>query len=141
MKRRTLFTLPLLSAAPHPLRADPAHGDPRLEKLFTTFMAPCCWRGNLLVHQSPKAEELRADIVKLIAAGKSDDEIKVAYVQRYSQRILAMPEGTRGQLLSWAPALATGGGIAAVALAIQRMRTPALPANPADLPPLPEIDE
>lgn len=142
MKRRTALSLPLLTIAANSLQADPAHGDPRLEKLFTTFMAPCCWRGNLLVHQSPKAQELREEIVKLVGSGKSDDEIKAAYVQQYSTRILAMPEGTRGKMLSWAPALATGGGVAAVAWAIQRMRAPApAPDTSAALPPLPEIDE
>jgi len=145
VKRRTVLSLPLLTVAANSLQADPAHGDPRLEKLFTTFMAPCCWRGNLLVHQSPKAQELREEIVKLISAGKSDEQIKAAYVQQYSTRILAMPEGTPGQMLSWAPALATGGGVAAVAWAMQRMRgtapAPETLAAPATLPPLPEIDE
>jgi len=42
--------------------ANAANGDPRLERLFSKFMAPCCWRENLLSHSSPfgtAAESLR----------------------------------------------------------------------------------
>lgn len=44
------------------------------------FVAPCCWRENLAVHQSPDAEKTRAEIVQLVAAGKTEDEIVEHYV-------------------------------------------------------------
>jgi cytochrome c-type biogenesis protein CcmH/NrfF len=100
MKRRAVFLLPMAAAC---LLADPANGDPRLEKLFARFIAPCCWQGNLLVHNSPQADELRADIRRRVAEGETDEQIKAAYLEKYSMRILAVPDGSRGQWLTWTP--------------------------------------
>ncbi len=47
----------------------------------------------------------------MIAAGRSDDEIKRDLVRRYSPRILAMPEGARGQWLVWATPVVTVSGM------------------------------
>lgn len=107
------LALTLLSGAilPSLLSANPAHGDPRLEKLFSQFMSPCCWRENLLAHQSPKAGELRDGIVRRIAAGESDEQIKAAMIAEYSSRILALPEGSKRHWLSWTPLVATAGGL------------------------------
>jgi cytochrome c-type biogenesis protein CcmH len=135
-----MFSLPLLAAAAPILKADPAHGDVRLEKLFATFIAPCCWRANLLVHQSPKAEELRAEIEKSVSAGKTDDEIKATLIKQYSIRILALPEGVKGQWLSWVPIAAVSAGIGAVAIAIRQMQSKLPPDEAGPLPPLPDFE-
>ncbi len=145
MHRRGVFLLPLFLAFRGNLRANPANGDPRKEKLFSMFIAPCCWRENLLVHHSPKADEMRAEIEKLVAAGRTDDEIKKSFVNQHSLRVLAMPEGARGQWLACAPIAAIGAGLGVVALfvsrSLHRSATP-VPANTpaANLPDLPEGD-
>lgn len=118
------------------LHANPANGDPRLEKLFSRFMAPCCWRENLLAHHSPKADELRADIVRRVAAGESDGQIKQAMIGAYSLRILSQPEGARLQWLSWTPRLVTAAGLALVLAILARALRPApMPGLPASLLP------
>ena len=139
MHRRGVFAFPIalaVSFAAQTLRANPANGDPRKEKLFSSFIAPCCWRENLLVHQSPKADELRAEIEKLVAAGKSDDDIRKTLVDQYSTRILALPEGVLGDWLSWTPIAATAFGLTAVALFIRRSirLKPAQPPGDAPTP-------
>jgi cytochrome c-type biogenesis protein CcmH/NrfF len=103
------------------LRANPANGDPRLEKLFPQFIAPCCWRENLLAHHSPKSDEMRAEIKRLVAEGRSDGEVKAVFIEQYSIRILALPEGARGRWLAWTPVVAALAGLGVVLLTIRRM--------------------
>lgn len=139
LTRRQMALLPLAAGA---VRADLANGDPRLEKLYGSFIAPCCWRANLRTHQSPKADELRADIQRLIAEGRSDDEIKAQFIDRYTRRILALPEGATGDLLSWMPWAAATAGLGAIGVFLHRStaQQPA-PAPPGELPELPELPD
>lgn len=130
MNRRSAV-LSLLSAGLH---ANPANGDPRLEKLFTQFTAPCCWRENLLTHHSPAADEMRAEILQKIAAGQTDDQIKASFIARYTIRILAEPEGVRALWLSSIPILASAIGIGVVALVIRNLHNPTPPVAAAHLP-------
>lgn len=120
MRRRSLLrVLPgilLISNA----RADLAESDPRLERLFGMFIAPCCWRENLRVHHSPAADDLRAEIRGYIAAGWTDERIKTHLVEAHTKRILAMPEGSQGQALSWTPWAFLAAGAALVGWWIQR---------------------
>lgn len=142
MHRRGVFALPLILAFRGKLCANPANGDPRKEKLFSMFIAPCCWRENLLVHHSPKADEMRAEIGKLIADGRTDDEIKKAVVDQYSLRILSMPEGARGQWLSWMPIAASSVGLGAIGLFVRRsLRNAQAVASSPDVGPLPNLPE
>lgn len=110
----------LLTWAATALQANPANGDPRLEKLYSQFISPCCWRENLLAHHSPKADELRAAIVRLVAEGRSDEQIKAVFIEEYSIRILALPEGVRGQWLLWTPWLVALAGLGVVTAVIKR---------------------
>ncbi len=108
MLRRSLLGSALFLPAAALLEADMAGGNRRLSKLFATFIAPCCWRENLMVHHSPKADELRAEIRGYLARGWSDEQIRSKLVETYTKRILAMPEGVQGQWLvsmPWAVAL------------------------------------
>ncbi|BDC49887.1 hypothetical protein F183_A22030 [Bryobacterales bacterium F-183] len=84
------------------------------------FIAPCCWRENLTVHQSPKADELRAEIDGYVQQGWSDQQIQDKLIGAYSRRILALPEGTQGHVLSWAPWVALLSGGAFVSWVIAR---------------------
>ncbi|MBK7928565.1 MAG: cytochrome c-type biogenesis protein CcmH [Bryobacterales bacterium] len=145
MNRRSVLLAPLLMASSGRARANVADGYPRLEKLYPMFIAPCCWRENLMVHHSPKATELRAEIVALVGEGKTDDEIKAYMLERYSTRILSLPEGTRGSWLQWTPRVlaVTGAGVVAWvikrSLANHRQQPP--PAAPTGkLPDLPESE-
>jgi len=139
-RRGFLFVSAMAAGVPAAL-ANLANGDPRLEKLFLMFIAPCCWRENLLVHSSPTADELRADIRKKVEAGLTDDQIKASFLSRYSTRILAMPEGVKGQWLNWTPWLLSAGGLAALSGIVWRSVHREKPVlAQANLPELPEED-
>ena len=134
MHRRGVFFIPLAALAASPLRGDPSNGDPRLYHLFSSFVAPCCWRENLLTHQSPKADELRADIRRRIALGHTDSQIKQALLTQYSRRILATPDGSAGRWLTWTPVAACAAGVAALGLILHRLRSQSPPEPPATIP-------
>jgi cytochrome c-type biogenesis protein CcmH/NrfF len=125
-----------LLAAPS-AQAGYGQGDPRLEKLYTTFIAPCCWRDNLAEHDSPEAAQLRARIAAMVQAGQSDTDIQNTLVAEYGQRILTLPEGAARTWLFSAPWIAGALGIAAIAWWLRRSRhlQPANPLPPAELPP------
>lgn len=125
-----------LLAAPS-AQAGYGQGDPRLEKLYTTFIAPCCWRDNLAEHDSPTANDLRKRIATMVQTGQTDVEIKDTLVAEYGQRILTLPEGSARTWLFSAPWIAGALGIAAIAWWIRRSRH-THPANHLPAAPLPE---
>jgi len=137
MFRSATFQLAFTLVAAWPLFANTANGDPRLERLYSQFIAPCCWQETLLLHHSPKADELRSEIKQLVAAGQSDEQIKGVLVGQYTRRILSEPEGALGQWLSWTPVAVTIVGLGAVVFAIRRLRAFPTPAPASGLAPLP----
>jgi cytochrome c-type biogenesis protein CcmH len=89
--------------------------------------------------ESPQANRERALIRKLIAEGKTKDEIKDALVAQYGSEVLATPSGSGFDLFAWVvPGLAIGLALLALiylAWRLQRRSRPAAPAptiEPAD---------
>lgn len=135
MNARRLVLVPLLVAIAQIASAGYGADNPRLEKLYATFISPCCWRENLTLHDSQIAQELRAQIVVMVQAGRSDDEIKSAFIQKYSKRILALPEGGERLWLFWTPLLAVATGLLMVSLFLRRSKIRASVPVWAGLPP------
>ena len=106
--------------------ARPASGGdantPRLEKLYRTFIAPCCWSKNLMEHNSQVAAEMRGKIDLMVQAGRSDDEIKSVFVAKYGARVLALPEGAPRVWLFWTPVVVAAAGLVAVCLFLKSSR-------------------
>ena len=138
MQRGVIFVLSLTFGS---LLANPSAEDDRLQRLYRSFMAPCCWRQNLTVHQSPEAEQLRSAIASMVAAGRSDDEIRAELISRYSVRILSMPPGAAGEWLRWTPVAVAVGGLAAVYCFIRRMKLKADREVPAFAGAIPDITD
>jgi cytochrome c-type biogenesis protein CcmH len=121
---------PLLAAARALLmatgvRADSVEEDQRaLEGLL---IAPCCWRQPVADHFSPKAEEIRENIRRLLAEGRTREEILEIHVAKYGAAILAQPPYEGFGLLAWVlPAVFLIGVAAWVARYLRRRRrTPA----------------
>ncbi|MEQ1887199.1 MAG: cytochrome c-type biogenesis protein CcmH [Bryobacteraceae bacterium] len=134
---RTILFLTLLAAAV-PLQAQHHSDDPRLEKLYASFISPCCWRENLTVHDSPIADELRTRIASMVAAGETDEHIKDLLVKEYTKQVLSLPEGTAFTWLFATPAMMLLIGGALLLLLLKRMRQ--LPATPAVTPNLMPAD-
>lgn len=63
-------------------------------RLEGRIMAPCCWMQTIDIHGSPIAEELRSEIRRRLKAGETPDAIEASFVQRYGERILAVPNSS-----------------------------------------------
>ena len=86
----------------------------RAARLYTEFIAPCCWRQSVAIHQSEESMKVRSEIDSKILLGDSDSQIKAALVKEYSHGILMEPEGIRAVLAYSLPILAFALGLLAV---------------------------
>jgi cytochrome c-type biogenesis protein CcmH len=93
-----------------------------LADLEDEVMCPIC--GTLLeLSNSPQAERQRAFVARLIAAGRTKEEIKDALVGEYGRRVLAVPGGSGFDLSAYlVPAIAFAGAVLALALGVGRWR-------------------
>jgi cytochrome c-type biogenesis protein CcmH len=113
-----VLVLVLLVACSSP-RADPA------EELETHLVAPCCWRQTLADHESPLANELRAEIRTRLANGEGAEAVEADLVKRYGARIHAL-EGSTGDPRILIGAVTAGAvvlGLALLGLLARRGRT------------------
>lgn len=112
-------------AFPSPTRAE----DSRLDRLYHSYIAPCCWSRNLAEHDSEAARQVRARINEMVDAGRTDDEIKAALVTTYGRRILALPDGEQGTLLFATPLSAAAIGTAVLCWLLIRSKRRARPSQ------------
>jgi cytochrome c-type biogenesis protein CcmH len=100
--------------------ASAASSSSTLNELEGEVMCPVC--GTLLgLAESPQAQRQKAFIVRLIAAGKTKEQIKDALVAEYGDEVLALPPRSGFDLSAYlVPVIAFA--IAAVALAIGVLR-------------------
>ena len=140
MNTQRLVLLVLFFAITRLASAGYGAGNPRLERLYATFMSPCCWQENLTLHNSQIADELRAQIVVMVQAGRSDGEIRSAFIQKYGKRVLALPEGGQRLWLFWTPAMAGVAGLTIVLIFLKRSKRRASVPVWAGLPPA-ELDD
>lgn len=96
-----------------------AETDP-VRRIEERFLAPCCWRESVAVHQSPKAEELRTEIRRLVGENKSEADIVEHMVAQYGERILRVPRGRPSFWLLVIPLVVLGGGGLALAVYLRR---------------------
>lgn len=110
--------------------------DPALEReakaLEAALIAPCCWSQQVSVHQSPVVDEMKADIRRLLAEGKTRQQILDSYVAEYGDRILAEPPA-RGfsRVFHVAPWLFLAVSVGLVVVVLRRLRPPAVAAAAA----------
>ena len=95
-------------------------GDAR--RIEARFVAPCCWHENLAVHNSPAADQMRAEIAMLVASGRTETEIVDHYVARYGERILREPRGQRWLWLTLTPVFVLGCASAQLLLFLWRVK-------------------
>lgn len=93
-------------------------------------MCPIC--GTLLeLAESPQAQRERVLVRRLIAAGKTKDEIKDALVTQYGRQVLALPGGSGFDLSAYlVPAFAFVVAVVALAFGVRRWRRAAKPPGP-----------
>ena len=119
--RHAIFLFALIVFAP--LASGGEADAPRLEKLYATFIAPCCWSKNLMEHDSQVAAEMRRQIDMMVQARRSDDEIKSVFVAKYGKRVLALPEGTPRVWLFWTPVAVAAAGLMTVFFFLKSARS------------------
>lgn len=93
--------------------------DPALEAqaktLETELIAPCCWRAPVSDHYSEAANQIRVEIRRMLAEGKTHDEILRSFVDIHGKQILSSPPASGFDLISWVlPFVALGFGAAVV---------------------------
>ncbi len=75
--------------------------DPLQQELEYMIMAPCCYGAPVGDHDSDAAKQVKAQIVQLLAEGKTRDEILDMYVAIYGERILAQPRAQGFNVLAY----------------------------------------
>jgi cytochrome c-type biogenesis protein CcmH len=124
----TSFFIALLLAAPPP---DPQAIEREAKQIEAMLIAPCCWSQQVSLHQSPVADDIKANIRRMLAQNKTRQQILDAYVAEYGDRILAEPPA-RGfsAALYVLPWVFLAGSIGLVVTVVRRLRASA-PRVPA----------
>jgi cytochrome c-type biogenesis protein CcmH len=93
-----------------------------LSEVSSEVMCPVC--GTLLeLAESPQALREKAFVSRLVAAGKSKDEIKDALVAEYGTEVLALPQGSGFDLSAYlVPIIAFVIAVVALAIGVLRWR-------------------
>jgi len=103
--------------------ADPQALEREAKQLEAKLMAPCCWAQQVSLHQSQAADEIKQNIRRLLADGKTSQQILDLYVAEYGDRILAEPPA-RGfsRLIYVAPWVFLAASLGLVVVVIRRLR-------------------
>lgn len=96
----------------------------RERKLADQLKSPCCWSESLLVHRSPEAQRLRAELVEKVRQGQTDEQILAYFVASHGTRILRDPPGKNRVYLNVLPIVFTLIGLAVVVRWIHHARAP-----------------
>jgi len=99
-----------------------AEGGASLTEIEKQVMCPVC--GTLLqLAESPQAQRERAFINRLIAEGKSEDQVKDALVAEYGDEVLALPPDSGFSLSAYlVPIIAFVIAVVALAVGVLRWR-------------------
>jgi cytochrome c-type biogenesis protein CcmH len=115
--------------------------DSPVRRIQKRFLAPCCWQQNVADHNSEAASQMRAEIVRMVAAGKSEDQIVEYYVAQYGERILCEPRGAKFAVSILVPVVVLAAAAIWLVGYIRRQRAmPAFDADAAHPPAFPETD-
>jgi len=123
----TPFTLALWLVVAAP--PDPQALELEARQIEAMLIAPCCWTQQVSLHQSAAADDIKANIRKMLGQNKTRQQIIDAYVAEYGDRILAEPPA-RGfsAALYVLPWLFLAGSIGVVVVVIRHLRAPVAPA-------------
>jgi cytochrome c-type biogenesis protein CcmH len=114
-----LAVLALLASAPLSVAATPRTS---LGEVSSEVMCPVC--GTLLeLAESPQAQREKAFVSRLVAAGRTKQQIKDALVAEYGTEVLALPQGSGFDLSAYlVPIVAFAVAVVALALGVLRWR-------------------
>lgn len=102
----------------------------RVQRIEDSVLAPCCYTEPVSRHQSEIAVKMRIEIVKWVAAGKTDQEILDAYVQLYGSKVLVDPRTIPAWWTPCIPWFALALGAVLVLWLLKRWRSNSPPPDP-----------
>ena len=123
---KLLVSILLLVMAGAALAIDPlpfrdAAEEERFRQLTAELRCVMCQNQSLADSNAGIAGDLRREVLDLMHAGKSDEEIKAFLVERYTEFVLYDPPMRADTLLLWlGPAVVLLGGLVAVVVIIRR---------------------
>jgi len=85
------------------------------------LLAPCCYTQPIAVHGSDIAVAMRGEVLQMVVAGDSEQQIVDHYRQLYGDQILVVPDGLRGRLLFWLPVVMTILACASIYIVTRKM--------------------
>lgn len=125
MSRGALFALcavlalPALAAEPL-VFANPGE-EARFERLTGELRCLVCQNQSLADSDAPLAHDLRREVLEMMQAGRSDDEIKRFLLERYGDFVLYRPPVQGNTLVLWlAPGVLLLAGVLVVAFNVRR---------------------
>jgi cytochrome c-type biogenesis protein CcmH len=93
----------------------------RYENLNRELRCLVCQNQTIADSNAPLASDLRREVREMIAAGKTDAEIRTFMIDRYGDFVLYRPRMTAGNFLLWgAPVLLLAIGLFAVVRVVRR---------------------
>lgn len=102
----------------------------RADALAAQLRCPVCQGESVADSPSDTAVAIRQQIAEMVAAGRSDEEVRQHYVERYGRWVLLDPPARGDTLLLWLlPVAAAAGGLV---LVVARRREDALGPEPDD---------
>lgn len=109
--------------------------DDEVNQIASQLFCPVCENIPLDVCPTQACADWRAEIRTMLEQGRSEQEIKDYFVERYGQRVLATPQKQGFNLLVWIiPPLALLLGAGAAILALRRLAPSARAAGGASKP-------
>ncbi|MBM3788885.1 MAG: hypothetical protein FJW35_00885 [Acidobacteria bacterium] len=104
----------------------------KARELEGKLIAPCCWSQPVSQHYSAAADDIRAEVRRQLAEGKTPEQVLDSYVSQYGERILASPRPQGFNLLAYVlPYVSLGLGIVVVATILKKWRARAPRVEPA----------
>lgn len=105
--------------------------DDEVNAIAEQLYCPVCENVPLDVCETQACADWREEIRTMLAEGRSEDEIKTYFVERYGRRVLSTPETTGVDFFLWVlPPVGVLIGVVVLVLALRRMAPAALAAPP-----------
>lgn len=98
----------------------------RIDAIARTIKCPTCRSESVYESKAAAAVNIRSEIARQVAAGRTDDEVRAYLADRFGEEILLVPRASGVSALVWAlPVAALVLAAGGLAWAFQRWRTQA----------------
>ncbi len=104
-------------------RAGPRTNADRIDAIARTIKCPTCAGESVFVSQAPASDDIKAEIARQVAAGRTDDEVRSYLAERIGSEYLLVPSAGGAGAIVWAlPVVVLVLGFGALGLAFGRWR-------------------